>query len=162
MVAGRERRVRSNPRPDTPDPAPPMSLKSYRDLEVWQRAMDLVEEVYTVTKRLPDDERFGLTSQSRKCAVSVPSNIAEGYGRTHRGDYLKFLSNARGSLCERETQLILMGRVKLVSREELNPAWNLCQRVDKMLLKLILTLADETQQRPTKTRQPSNGVPDPN
>lgn len=139
-----------------------MSLKSYRDLEVWQRAMDLVEEVYTVTKRLPDDERFGLTSQSRKCAVSVPSNIAEGYGRTHRGDYLKFLSNARGSLCERETQLILMGRVKLVSREELNPAWNLCQRVGKMLLKLILTLADETQQRPTKTRQPSNGVPDPN
>ncbi len=130
-----------------------MSLKSYRDLQVWQRAMELVEVVYDLTQRIPDNERYGLVSQIRRSAISVPSNIAEGYGRTHRGDYLKFLSNARGSLCELETQLILVGRLKYAAREELNPAWNLCQSVGKMLMKLILSLAGNTRQRPSQTYQ---------
>jgi four helix bundle protein len=125
-----------------------VSLKSYRELEVWQKAMDLTELVYAITKQYPSDERFGLTSQSRKAAVSVPSNIAEGYGRTHRGDYLKFLSNARGSLCELETQLILAVRLKFVTREEVVPAWNLCQQIGRMLLRLILKLAEDNHPKP--------------
>lgn len=132
-----------------------MSLKSYRDLEVWQKAMDLTELVYAITKQYPSDERFGLTSQSRKAAVSVPSNIAEGYGRTHRGDYLKFLSNARGSLCELETQLILAGRLKFATREAIIPAWSLCQQIGKMLLRLILKLAENNHPKP----QPKEPTP---
>lgn len=134
--------------PQIPYPAKPVSLKSYRELEVWQKAMDLTELVYAITKQYPSDERFGLTSQSRKAAVSVPSNIAEGYGRTHRGDYLKFLSNARGSLCELETQLILAVRLKFVTREEVVPAWNLCQQIGRMLLRLILKLAEDNHPKP--------------
>lgn len=130
-----------------------MSLKSYRDLEVWQLAMDLAESVYAITKQYPRDERFGLMSQSRRAAVSIPSNIAEGYGRTHRGDYLKFLSNARGSLCELETQLILAGRLKLVARDVLTPAWTLCQRIGKMLLRLILALTEEAEAQPRPKRK---------
>jgi four helix bundle protein len=132
-----------------------MSLKSYRDLEVWQKAMDLTELVYSITKEYPNDERYGLTSQSRKAAVSVPSNIAEGYGRTHRGDYLKFLSNARGSLCELETQLILAVRLKFVTREAVIPAWNLCQQIGRMLLRLILKLADDHHPKPQSTPPPA-------
>ena len=121
-----------------------MSLSNYRDLEVWQISMELAELVYALTRKLPDDERFGLISQARRCAVSVPSNIAEGYGRTHRGDYLRFLSIARGSLCELETQIILMGRMKFITREETAPTWEHCQRVGKMLTKLIASLSQDT------------------
>ena len=131
-----------------------MSLKSYRDLEVWQVAMELAEAVYAITKQYPQEERYGLVSQSRRAAVSVPSNIAEGYGRTHRGDYLKFLSNARGSLCELETQLILAVRMKYATREESVPAWELCQRVGKMLLRLIVTLAGNSHPNPKPDPSP--------
>lgn len=77
-------------------------LKSYRELEVWKRALLLVADVYLVTRKLPADERFGLTSQLRRAAVSVTCNIAEGYGRATRGEYLNHLSMARGSLLEVE------------------------------------------------------------
>jgi len=73
-----------------------MALKSYRDLEVWQKGVDLVVLLYQLTKLFPDDERYGLISQIRRAAVSIPANIAEGYGRTHRGDYLRHLSIAKG------------------------------------------------------------------
>jgi four helix bundle protein len=73
-----------------------MALQNYRDLDVWQRAMDLVDAVYDVTSEFPPSERFGLVTQLQWAAVSIPSNIAEGYGRKHRGDYLRFLSIARG------------------------------------------------------------------
>lgn len=132
-----------------------MSLKSYRDLEVWKKAMDLTELVYGITAGYPKDERFGLVRQSREAAVSVPSNIAEGYGHTHRGDYLKFLSNARGSLCELETQLILAVRLKFVTREAVIPAWNLCQQIGKMLLRMILKLADDHHPKPQSTAPPA-------
>ncbi|HEX3150288.1 MAG TPA: four helix bundle protein [Gemmataceae bacterium] len=100
-----------------------MPLQSYRELNVWQRAMDLVESVYQIGNRLPKTERFGLTSQMQRAAVSVPANIAEGYGRAHRGDYLRFLSIARGSLCEVETYLILVQRLNYIPVEDLRPLW---------------------------------------
>ena len=119
-----------------------MGLQSYRFLEVWQRGIDLVELIYKLSAAFPSDERFGLTSQVRRAAVSIPSNIAEGYGRSHRGDYLRFLSIARGSLSDVETQLIVAGRLKFASREDLNPAWELCQRMGMILTKRRPSLAD--------------------
>ncbi len=114
---------------------------SYRQLEVWQRSMDLAELIYTLTEKMPDSERFGLISQLRRAVVSIPSNIAEGYGRSHRGDYLRHLSIARGSLMEVETQLTLSVRLKLLERDTVVPVWELTQRVGQMLTKLIQSLS---------------------
>ncbi len=99
--------------------------------------MELIEAVYLLTERLSDSERFGLTSQMQRAAVSVASNIAEGYGRSHTGDYLKHLSYARGSLAGLETQLIAAVRVQRLNREAALPAWELTQEVGKMLTRLI-------------------------
>jgi four helix bundle protein len=86
----------------------PTEIKSFRDLVAWRKSMDLCKAVYALSSRFPDSERFGLTSQIRRAVVSIPSNIAEGYGRNRTHDYLRFLDMARGSLCEVETQLILV------------------------------------------------------
>jgi four helix bundle protein len=82
-------------------------MRSYRDLVAWQKAMDLVQEVYAATREWPRREAFGLTSQVRRAAVSVPSNIAEGYGRQSSREFLNYLSIAYGSLMELETQLLI-------------------------------------------------------
>ena len=84
-----------------------MGIRSYRDLLVWQRGMGLAEGVYRLTCDFPADERFGLTSQARRAAISIPANIAEGHGRATRGAYANFLRIAHGSLKELETHLIL-------------------------------------------------------
>ncbi|HEY3319507.1 MAG TPA: four helix bundle protein [Planctomycetota bacterium] len=99
-----------------------MALQSYRDLLVWQKAMDLVVSIYTLSRSFPNDERFGLTSQIRRASISVPSNIAEGYGRSHRGEYLHHLSIARGSLMEVETDLLAAVRLAFVTREQSSEA----------------------------------------
>jgi four helix bundle protein len=88
-----------------------MGVKSYRDLIAWQKAMDLVEAVYRATVAFPKEEIYGLRSQIRRSAVSIPSNIAEGQARASTRDFLNFLSIARGSLCEMETQLLLAERL---------------------------------------------------
>jgi len=118
-------------------------LQTYRDLTVWQKAMDLVTEIYSLTKTFPDDERFGLTSQLRRSVVSIPSNIAEGYVRDHRGDYLRFLSIANGSLKEAETQVILANRLEYITREQSRQVWELMQVVGKLLNGLIRSLKSE-------------------
>ena len=118
-----------------------MAVVTYRDLDVWRVAMDLREQVYGVSAMFPGDERFGLTSQVRRASVSVPSNIAEGYGRIHRAEYIHHLSIARGSLMEVETQLTLAARLKLTERESVLPLWDSCQRVGQMLNKLIESLS---------------------
>ena len=83
------------------------AIRSYRDLVVWQKAMELVAEIYQRTRAFPMDEMFGLVSQMRRAAVSIPSNIAEGYGRASTGEYKQFLGHARGSLWEVETQILI-------------------------------------------------------
>lgn len=118
-----------------------MALKTYRDLEVWQKAVDLVEAVYLLAKSFPAEERFGLTSQLQRAVISVPANIAEGYGRIHRGNYLHHLSVARGSLMEVETHLTIAVRLGFVAREQVLETWQLTQQVGKMLRKLIASLA---------------------
>jgi len=115
----------------------------YRGLTVWQRAMELAEEVYRLTDLLPSTEKYGLSSQLQRSAASIPANIAEGYGRTHRGDYLRHLSIARGSLMEVETHLILAVRVKKLDRTEAIKAWELAQEVGKMLTQMIRKMLEQ-------------------
>jgi four helix bundle protein len=91
---------------------PSSSVRSFRDLRVWQRAMDLAELVYEATRGLPEEEMYGLTSQMRRCAVSIASNISEGHSRQTRDEYIQFLGNARGSLAELYTQATLATRLK--------------------------------------------------
>jgi len=91
-----------------------MKVKNYQELIVWQKAMDLVEEVYRASKSFPREEIYALTSQIRRAAVSVPSNIAEGQGRRTTSDFLRHLSIAYGSLREVETQILIAGRLQYV------------------------------------------------
>jgi four helix bundle protein len=91
-------------------------VKSYKDLLVWQKGIELVKLVYAVSSLIPDDERFGLISQIRRCSVSVPSNIAEGYGRATTAYFIQFLNISRGSLFELETQLILCKDLNYIKR----------------------------------------------
>src|ERR1043165_2640298 len=91
------------------------SIRSYRDLLVWQKSVDLAVDLYTATRRFPFTERFGLTSQIQRAGVSIPSNIAEGYTKDGPGQYLNHLSHARGSAAELDTQLIISNRVGFLS-----------------------------------------------
>ena len=88
-----------------------MKVKNYKELIVWQKAMDLVEEVYTASRSFPREEIYGLTSQLRRAAVSIPSNIAAGQGRRTTADFLRHLSIAYGSLREVETQILIATRL---------------------------------------------------
>ena len=92
-------------------------IQSHRDLIVWQKAMDLVIAVYKLTDDFPKSELYGLTSQIRRCAASIPANIAEGQGRRLAGEFLQFLGNARGSLLELDTHLEIAVRLGLLSTE---------------------------------------------
>ncbi len=92
-------------------------IKSYRDLIVWQKAMVLVKDIYLTSQAFPKKEVYGLTSQIRKCAVSIPSNIAEGYGRNSTGDYKRFLQIANGSLHELQTQIQIALDLNYITQE---------------------------------------------
>ena len=120
-------------------------VRSYRDLTVWQTAMDLLVMVYRLSDRFPRSERFGLTAQLRRAAVSVPSNIAEGHCRDRLGDYLYFLSVAKGSLGEVETQLDAAARLEMVAAEEVQKPMRLTDEVSRMLNGLSRSL---TKRRP--------------
>jgi four helix bundle protein len=112
-------------------------IRSHRDLQIWQRAMELSEATYAVARQLPAFETYGLAQQLRRSAVSVASNIAEGHGRIHRGDYVHHLSVSRGSLAELETQLELALRIHAVS---VKSAQALVDEVGRMLSGLISRL----------------------
>src|SRR5208283_794307 len=92
-------------------------VKSYEDLMVWKKAMELVFAVYAATAQFPREEVYGLTSQMRRSAVSIPSNIAEGQGRATKGEFVQFLAHARGSLFELETQILISERLGYLSPE---------------------------------------------
>ncbi len=115
-------------------------LKSYRELEVWKRSRVLVKNIYMFSARLPKDEKFGLISQMRSAAISIPGNMAEGYGRIHAGDYIHHLSIARGSLYELETYPILIVDLEFFSKIEIAPLWKEVNEINRMLSKLILVL----------------------
>lgn len=111
-------------------------VKSFRDLEVWKKAMDLVVVCYQISRRLPPSELYGLTSQIQRAAVSIPANIAEGHGRDHLGDYLHHFSMANGSLRELETHLILLSRLSYLKSEDVEPVLQRTSEIGRMLVGL--------------------------
>ena len=118
-------------------------LKNYKDLKVWQKSYRLCLYIYRITKKFPKEERYGLTSQIRRAAVSIPSNIAEGYGRKTTADYLRFLYIAYGSICELETQLLLSSDLNYVNKENLKALRDDTEEVERMLKALIKSLENK-------------------
>lgn len=112
-----------------------MKTKSFKDLIVWQKAYELVIEIYKTTKKFPKDELYGLSQQVRRAAVSIPSNIAEGYGRQYNKEYKQFLFVAYGSLCELETQYLLAIDLKYISQNR--AIEQLLKEVGGMLYRMI-------------------------
>jgi four helix bundle protein len=112
-------------------------IESHRDLLVWQKSMDLVEAIYRVTLKLPSHEQYGLISQLRRAAVSIPSNIAEGYGRQSTGNYRQFLSVSRGSLLELETQIEICVRLGYLAQPDTMGIFTATTELSKMLTSLI-------------------------
>jgi four helix bundle protein len=115
-------------------------LKNYRELLVWQKAYRLCIAIYIVTKRFPKEEKFGLTSQVRRAAVSVPSNIAEGYGRKTTPEYIHALYVAYGSNCELETQILLSRDLGYIEVEDMRRLQEDIGEVERMLKALIKSL----------------------
>lgn len=117
-----------------------MSIESYRDLDVWNNSMELAVRLYQLTKSFPKEELFGMTSQIRRAAASLPANIAEGWGRGTTGEYIQFLRVAQGSLRELETHLLLSERVGLLTPEQIQPLLDRCQVIGRQLLNLLRSL----------------------
>jgi len=115
-------------------------LRNYKELKVWQKSYDLCLEIYKITKRFPNGERYGLTSQIRRAAVSVPSNIAEGYGRKITPEYIRFLYIAYGSNCEMETQILLSWDLGYIETGKLEILQEGIEEVERMLKALIKSL----------------------
>jgi four helix bundle protein len=118
------------------------TIRSHRDLTVWQKGMDLVEQVYALTRRLPPDERFRLVSQSTRAAVSVPANIAEGHSRGTRRDYAYFVSVAKGSLMELETYVMVSQRLGYVGPADVSDVLERISDMSKMLTALRQRLTE--------------------
>ena len=115
-------------------------INSFRDLIVWQKSMQLVVGIYEITKKMPIEEKYGLTNQLRRAVVSVPSNIAEGWGRKSRGHYIQFLRIASGSLCETDTQLELAVRLSYFQEKDVVTLKGQLLEMEKMLRSLISKL----------------------
>ena len=125
-------------------------IQSYEDLEVWQLAMTLAEQCYRLTATFPREETYGLSAQIRRAAVSIPANIAEGYGRNQTGNFLNFLRIAQGSVRELETHLLLVSRLNVADAERSNPCREVAIRVSKMLRALIRSIEDSRPSGPEK------------
>ena len=115
--------------------------RHYKDLLVWQKGMTLTKLVYKLTASFPAEERFGLTAQMRRAAVSIPSNIAEGQARRGTKEFLQFLSHAEGSLAELETQVLLSTELLFAKTEDVKPALEEIDQLQKMLIALKRKLA---------------------
>ena len=117
-------------------------MKTYKDLIVWKKAIMLVTEVYSIALSFPKEELFSLTSQLKRCAISIPSNISEGYGRQSRKDYVRFFKISRRSLYEMQTQLEIAGNLKFLNQNNLQNLIGKCNEIERMLnkLKSILTI----------------------
>ena len=118
-------------------------LKNYKELKVWQKAYQLCIMIYKITKHFPREEKYGLTSQIRRSAVSVPSNIAEGYGRKTTQEYIQSLYIANGSHCELETQIMLSKDLGYIKPEEVETLQRDIEEVERMLKALIKSLQNK-------------------
>jgi four helix bundle protein len=133
------------------------NVQSYKNLEVWQKSVDMVTAVYKLTKDFPKDELYALTNQIRRSAVSVPSNIAEGRGKRSTGDYIRFLNIAYGSAAELETQLIISKNLGYMSSEKLEPICMDINRICRMLNGLIASLEKKIPSR--RILNPESRIP---
>ena len=118
-------------------------IKSYRDLLVWQQAMDLAVSSYKLSKKFPKEDLFGLTSQLRRSSASIAANIAEGHGRESSATFIQYLRISQGSLKETETHIILAGRLELGNKQELKDALASCDEIGRMLRSLIRAIQDK-------------------
>jgi four helix bundle protein len=120
-------------------------VKHYKELNVWQKAMEVVNDIYKLTASFPKDEVYGLTSQIRRAAVSIPSNIAEGAARDTTKDFLRFISITQGSLAELETQILIANNQDFVSEGDIFPLVRKMSDIGKMLNGLQKSLNDKSQ-----------------
>jgi four helix bundle protein len=125
-----------------------MSVNSFRDLRVWQAGMDLVEQIYCLTQSFPAQECYGLTSQMRRAAVSIPSNIAEGHTREHSKEYLHHLSMSQASLAELQTQLEIAGRLRYLSPQDVNQSLEQATSLSRQLFALRNALLKRANPQP--------------
>ena len=119
---------------------PATDIRTFRDLVAWQKGIRLSLLVYRLTKRFPDEEKFGMVSQMRRSAVSIPANIAEGYGRGRRAEYIRYLEIGRGSLFELQTYLELAREMQWVDGEDLAAVARLADEVDRVVSALLRSL----------------------
>jgi four helix bundle protein len=126
----------------------PKSVTSYQDLVAWQISIELVTEIYKISRQFPKEELFSLTSQIRRAAVSIPSNIAEGRGKSSKGEFQHFLYHARGSLNEVETQLIIAINLGYLEKQEIAHIHGLITRVGRLLHGLISAIKKPGTQNP--------------
>jgi four helix bundle protein len=117
-------------------------IKSYKDLEVWQKSIELVKGVYKITKDFPKSEHFGLVAQMRRCTVSIPSNISEGKTRQYRNEYIQFLYIALGSCSELNTQSIIAKELDFIAQPELDLLLEKIDHISRMIRNLIRSLCD--------------------
>jgi four helix bundle protein len=113
------------------------SINSYRDLLIWQKSMNLVTEIYKATSAFPREEIYGITSQIRRSSVSIPSNIAEGYGRSSTGDYKRFLHISLGSLYELQTQIEISNRLSYIDVDSYTKLGSASNELERMMNSLI-------------------------
>lgn len=116
-------------------------MHNIKELKIWNKAMDLAVQVYELSSKFPSDERFGLTSQVRRCAVSIPSNISEGAGRNTKGEFKQFLGIANGSAYELQTQLIIANKLNFIDENSTESILEIIDEIKKMNYKLQLSLS---------------------
>jgi four helix bundle protein len=112
-------------------------MSNFRNLLVWQKSMSLTTKIYNSTKQFPKEEIFGLTSQIRRSSISIPSNIAEGFGRDSNKEYLRFLNISIGSLFEMQTQLEIAKNIQYLNEEEFNNLYENSREIERMLVSFI-------------------------
>ena len=122
-----------------------MSVSRFRELKAWQLGMDLGERVYLITDSFPKSEIYGLTSQIRRCAVFVPSNLAEGHGRTSAKEFLQFIAISFGSICELETQILLSHRLKYINSQDSDTVLALLIETSKTIRGLQKAIKERTE-----------------
>lgn len=115
-------------------------MHNVKELKIWSKSMDLAVQVYELSAKFPSDERFGLTSQTRRCAVSLPSNISEGAGRNTKGEFKQFLGIANGSAYELQTQIIIANKLNFIDEKSTNEILEVIDEIQKMNYKLQLSL----------------------
>lgn len=112
------------------------TIKSFRDLKIWKEGIEVVKKVYNITKKFPKEEQYGLSSQMRRAAVSIPSNIAEGFRRKHNKEYIQFLNIALGSCAELETQLVIARELEYINNNQEQDAIELIYYICRMIVNL--------------------------